>query len=554
MRKLRPIFILLLLSTSINVNAQTAFTTMDSVDINNLHVNVLMHGDMWNDPITGLARCYSTNDSVEVSGGGGFWMSGYDASAQLHVSAETYRAAGVDFWPGPLDGALTYATSQNWSKIWKVNRTDIQYFQHLSTHTVANTPQAILTWPAKGNIYAQGSGGASLSVTNDMAPFVDLNGNGIYEPLSGEYPDVKGDQALWWVWSDNGPTHSATHGNPLGIEIHALAYGYSRGTLIDNVIYYEYTLLNRSENTYSNFRFAQWNIAVIGYPLDNFISYDSTWRMGITYKGTNDDGSIGGHPLGTLGPPPMSAVTTIVLPGDAGSSYVQPGSFTYFNNDLSGTGNPTIDTEYNNYMRAKNRAGMHLKNDFAGPGIPCPGYGSGPDCNYVFPGDTKNTAEWSECSCNNNPGERRSVLSSNDFTLNAGSTQKVVLAFIATNKGAGGCPEANLDSIKIVADTAWSIYHNPLPPLSAINIATQLNNTINIFPNPAGEKLFIENKGTTAGEVHITIYNVLGQIMNVSVNTNGKKSEADISRLPVGLYYVLYRQNDAQQAAKFVKQ
>ncbi len=223
----------------------------------------------------------------------------------------------IDYWPGPLDasGSLSYTTSQNWAKIWKVNRSDIQYFQGLSTHTTANTPQAILTWPAKGNVNAQGNGGVSLTVTDDMAPFVDLNGNGIYEPLLGEYPDVKGDQALWWVFSDNGPAHTQTNGTPLGVEVHAMAYGYRRGTLIDNVIYYEYTIVNRSPNTYTDFRIAQWNMAQLGgdynffsgsynAELVNYIGFDSTWRMGITYSAINDDGeSGGGHPIGSFWDP-----------------------------------------------------------------------------------------------------------------------------------------------------------------------------------------------------------------------------------------------------------
>ncbi len=114
----------------------------------------------------------------------------------------------------------------------------------------------------------------------------------------------------------------------------------------------------------------------------------------------------------------------IVLPGDAGSSYVPAGSFNYYNNDASAVGPPVIDTQYNNYMRSKNKVGAHLRDDFAGGGIPSTGYGTGPNCNYVFNGDPGNFSQWSECSCNNNPGDRRYVLSSNDFTLNSGASQK----------------------------------------------------------------------------------------------------------------------------------
>jgi len=403
---------------SIVAKAQAPFTTMDSIDINHLRANVLMHGDMWYDPeilrYPGTsARCYATNDSENVSDGGGLWVGGYDANRRLHISAETYLGAGVDFWPGPLDGndTLTYSTSQNWAKIWKVYNTDIQQFQQSTVHTEANTPLSILTWPGKGNGYATGNNGVLLTINEDMAPFVDINGNGIYEPLLGEYPDIKGDEALWWIWSDNGPTHNSTNGDPLDIEIHAMAYGYNGGTLIDNVIYYEYTIVNHSANSYNNFRFAHWDAAEILYPFSNFIGFDSLWRMGINYT-LNDNGGGGGNPPRYRSV--MSAITFIDLPGDTGSSYLPAGSFTYYNNDSSIIGFPFIDTQFNNYMRSKLKNGTHVTNDFIGRGIPSTEYGSGPECNYVYSGDPGDTTQWSECNCNNSPGDRNYVLSSSD--------------------------------------------------------------------------------------------------------------------------------------------
>ncbi|MBK7691106.1 MAG: hypothetical protein IPJ31_08310 [Bacteroidetes bacterium] len=57
-----------------------------------------------------------------------------------------------------------------------------------------------------------------------MAPFVDVNNDNIYNALDGDYPDIEGEQALWWVFNDNGKTHNETNGLPLKIEVKALAY------------------------------------------------------------------------------------------------------------------------------------------------------------------------------------------------------------------------------------------------------------------------------------------------------------------------------------------
>ncbi len=59
--------------------------------------------------------------------------------------------------------------------------------------SAANTPIPILEWPANGNPFAKGAGGVALVVNHDLAPFVDVNGDGKYNPLLGDYPAMKGD-------------------------------------------------------------------------------------------------------------------------------------------------------------------------------------------------------------------------------------------------------------------------------------------------------------------------------------------------------------------------
>jgi hypothetical protein len=400
--------------------AQAPFPTIDSININNINAAVLVHGDMWWNPTTELPHCNFPNGSAKnISFTSALWMSGYDAADTLHVAAQTYRQDGNDYWPGPLDAAgnLSYATSKAWDKIWKVNRSDIQYFQSLATHDTINTPQAILTWPGVGNIYARGDSNAALPMVpgHFYAPFVDLNMNGIYEPLLGEYPDVPGDQALWWVFSDNGPTHNQSLSAPLGVEIQAMAFAYSRGTLIDNVVYYNYRIINRGSNFLHDFRIGQFADMDLGYYDDDLIGFDSSHRMGVIYNGNNDDGGSAGSPVNAYGYQiPIAGVTMIKLPGDSASRYVPAGSFSYYNNDFSNIGNPTSGVQFNDYLRSQLRDGSHFTNDFTGPDHPSHGYGPGPNVNYVYPGDPSDSTQWSECISGNTPGDRRFVITSND--------------------------------------------------------------------------------------------------------------------------------------------
>ena len=554
---MKKIIILLTLASSLLYTkgfAQIPFNTMDSLNVNNINALALVHGDMWWNPTLEVAHChFPKNSPANIQFASSLWMSGYDGAGNLHIAAQTYRQNGNDYWPGPLDSndTLTYATSHSWAKIWKVLQTDIQSFIALTTHDSASTPKSVLTWPGKGNTYATGNGGVPLTITTDMAPFNDLNGNGIYEPLLGEYPLIKGDMALWWVFSDNGPVHTETKGKPIGLEIHAMAYGYKRGTLIDNVIYYDYYITNKSANTYHNFRFGQFDDVDLGYYLDDYIGFDSSHRMGICYNGSSDDGIGGGHPVNSYGTHiPMVGLTMLVLPGDGGTLKVPAGTFDYYNNDASIIGNPDVDTQYNNYMRSRLRNGDPFTNDFTGRGIPSKAYGSGPVTSYVFTGDPSDTTQWSECNCSNNPGDRRFIITSSDFTFPAGSIQHVAMALVTTNPDTlNACPGASFDSIKIVADTAWANYINvtEVKPITT-------NTGIRIYPNPAHNQIVIETSGLATGEESITFYNIIGQKLAVTISGSGNKKVADLSGLPNGIYLVVYNNGTIQKTVKVIKE
>ncbi len=528
-------------------NAQTPFTTHDSINANNINARIMVHGDMWWDIATQQQKCeFPKGSGKHVGFAGALWLSGYDQSNKLHVAAQTYRQDGNDYWPGPLDngGNLDYATSAQWAKIWKVTRAEINQYKAIVYHTTANTPSSILTWPAKGNAYARGKDSAVLVIDRDMAPFVDLNGDGKYQPLKGEYPAIKGEQTLWWVFSDNGPTHAQTKGDPLKVEVQAMAYAYKRGTLIDNVVYYDYTLLNRSANDYHDFRLALWDDVDLGYYLDDFIGFDSVRRMGICYNGTPNDGGAGGSPSNFYGlNPPQTGVTLIDLPGDAATSYVPAGSFIFYNNDMSILGNPTVDTVVNHYMRSRFYNGVHLKYNPTTRSM-----FTGADRNYAFVDDPSIAGGWSECQADNNPADRRFVLATNDFVLKAGGRERVVMAKVVSVVG-GGCPGANFNGIKEVADTAWHNYYNP--PVSVTN-TLHPQQGLKVYPNPAHNTLHINNETTV--DMQLTICNMLGQVMGVYESKRSAEQVIEIGAYAPGVYVVKFSGEGGVSKVKFVKE
>lgn len=528
--------------------AQTPFLTTDSIDANRINAAVLVHGDMWWNPVSGTARCEFPAGSKKHAGfAAALWMSGYDNAGQLRVAAQTYRQDGSDYWPGPLDvsGALDYATSEKWAKIWKVRRSDIETHKTTAFRRTDNTPEPILTWPAKGNAYARGNNGVPLVIAEDMAPFVDLNGDGIYQPLKGDYPDIRGgEQGLWWCFSDNGPTHGQTGGTPMKMQVHAMSYAYKRNTLIDYVVYQEYTVVNKSGNDYHDMRMAIWDDADLGYYLDDFIGFDSTKRMAIVYNGTNDDGLNVGHPTNSYGlNPPARGVTIVSAPGDGGGYYVPAGNFTFHTNGFPATYNPVSDTVCRRLMRPEIGSGRHIVYNWSGGGgIDTVHYGS-----YIFPDAPGVSSGCSEFAHGNNPGSRRYVLATKDFTLNAGSRTKLVVALVVDSAAKGAPNLLNFDGIREVADTAWRNYH-------AMHVAVpeveRMSDGVIVYPNPAGALLYI-NGGN--GPKQITIYNAVGQQVYEAICETGV-CEAEISKLVPGVYVLRCSTAGMRMHTTFIKQ
>lgn len=345
--------------------------------------------------------------------------------------------------------------------------------------------------------------------------------------------------------------HTESLGKPLGVEIRTMVYAYQRGTLIDNIIYFDYQIVNKSPNTYSDFRLALFDDIDLGYYADDYICFDSALRMGITYNGTNDDGASAGHPANSYGTHILVVGTTmIVMPGDTGSYYTQVGSYVSYNNDFSIIGNPTNDTQYNNYIRGRARNGVSLHSLMTAT-HGCRNHDS--DHYYYFTGNPSDTTECSECSLGNIPGDRRFIITTNDFTITPGSMQHVVMGLVTTNPDLNnGCPAAKFDSIRIIADTAWNVYHNPRPWYVGVP-NERSDKRLRIYPNPAHDKVYIENAASTITTETIALYNTLGQQVNTPTTRSGTIISVDVTALPDGAYYIRYMDETGPQTIRFMK-
>ncbi|MDD2324272.1 MAG: hypothetical protein PHQ69_11750, partial [Bacteroidales bacterium] len=311
------------------------------LDINNVRCRINTGGDMWWDfdiPQYEIPAGSKKTSMFSAS----LWVGGVDVNDQLKLAALRYRqgpsfGGGNDFWPGPLTIDGTAAVSEQvcaeYDKLFPMKREWIDEFlawwDDKESYPDYVIPAEILNWPAHGDV--------SKGQSYYLAPFYDLDGDGEYNPIMGDYPYydisnelcplnfagipewrptptaeadfyfggqqdawkygiladqvIKGDETLWWVFNDKGNIHTETYGDPIGFEIRAQAFGFSTNDEINNMTFYSYEIINRSTYRLTDTYFSQWVDTDLGYAKDDYVGCDIMRGLGYCYNGKPEDGS-----------------------------------------------------------------------------------------------------------------------------------------------------------------------------------------------------------------------------------------------------------------------
>lgn len=389
------------------------------------------------------------------------WFGGLDAGDSLHFAGMRYNRDGQDYRMGPLqttNPTVDWITSMKYHHIWNLTRTEIEQFVANHGNTGYQIPEDILTWPAHGE-----EGYAA-----NLAPFVDVNGDGRYNPADGDYPDIKGDQCLFFIFNDY-RTHTESLGIPLGLEVHGMVYGFDapEDEALNNTVFIHYTFFNRSDKDYHNTYlglFADWDL---GYERDDYVGCDVQRNSCFAYNGDDHDGS--GEPMAYDSIIPAQVLTVLKGPDDLGMT-----GFMYFENSSSVTGDPRVDLEYYQYMQSIWRDGNHLV--YGGNGFPGWDGTVGPECNYMFPGDSDpdnigtggvapndgyntNGKYWTEETAGNQPSDRRGLASVGPFDFPAGGVKELDYAMI-TVWGDGYGSMASVSNLGTFVDHIKALFVN----------------------------------------------------------------------------------------------
>lgn len=487
------------------------------LDINNVKARFNSAGDLfWDKSNTQFFVPKATGKSTIFAGN--LWIGGIDGGGQLHMAGQTYRQAGTDYFQGPVMSPNNYSVSQDilWNKVWKINKSTIDSFK-LGYFSVP--PPSIANWPGNGNT---GLGQAAV-----LAPYADINSNGTYDPANGDYPVIRGDQAVFFLFNDDRNLHTETGGLKLGVEVHGMAYAFNcpQDSAFHNTLFIHYDIYNRSANNYNKTRFGIWTDFDIDYYLDDYVGCDTVLNA---YYGYNGLGSSYNAAQG---------VVSLSHPMH---------SFMSFGNNMGATGNPTVDSTFYNLLNAKWGDGSHVT--FGGNG-----YQGTQNTNYMYPGDPTNTNTWSEVSANNNPADKRGIGAYGNPNFNSGAVQSLDMAYVFAWDYNG----TNLTAVNLMKQRVQAIqtaFNNNTTPCGGtfVGIGEKAKPAIQqvaLYPNPATDQLFVVLPAND--DAVYQVYDVTGQL--VAQGELGHSGTIGVAGLASGIYLVKVITGGAHYNGRFVK-
>ncbi len=574
MKFLHRLFLgMLLIIISSSLNAQTPGSGV--LDVNKVSAKVYANGYYYNEPAESFwgyqvpkGSNKSTISSLST------WIAGYDVNGYAHFSGNINLPN--QFIPGPIMDPLVLNDSANASsfdRLWNVNSQMIAEFKTAFangqvTNGTFQIPADIAEWPGNHPV-----------LSGQLAPFVDVDLDGIYNPYNGDFPKIKGNQMLWWVYNDN-TTRDTLQGIPLCAEFRVSFYAYYYDNpstdsldIINYTTFMDVEICNRSSQDYYSSNFSVYSDFDIGYTLDDYIGCHVDYNSMYAYNCDFVDGSGQFYAYGGPAPaPPAQSVSFLKGPsadindgldndhdGTVDETdeqclfnsfiYFKPSDFSYQNPNSA----PLNAGECISYMHSLWKDGTHLMYGDAGY---IDTTVTMVETNYSFPGSSDPTGvgqngqimpEWTEILVSNLPGDRMGLGTCGPFTFEAGEIISTGIMFNFAQAETEN-PWLSVEELFLNIPIIQNWYENNTFPSSEILSAPTLQNVIaGIFPNPSSGISSLQMNDDQP--YSLEIYDMSGKQL-VSLQYLRGNTEINLSNFENGFYLCMIRTEDGN---KFIK-
>jgi hypothetical protein len=547
----------------INYNGEPFFTpgAFQPRNVSNLSINKMDIG-FGNQ---GANFCFwqdGTMPSFEVPKGSGKIANGgtilcvgaYDENEKLHLSKFDWYYDEFYFQPGPLDTSNCSTNETElikFDRLWNLNRWHIEEFQyHFEQGNVQNGSYVphpdILSWPAHGT--------PGTNQARNLARFVDVNNNGIYNPIEeGDYPALMGDQTIFTIFNDSTTSDNDSYIPDLGLEIHQYAYAFTcpentnQDSILNYTFFLHYDVFNRSNINYNKMAFGYFQFPYFSSWYSNSAGSRPSQNLAFYYS----PDTIAESPLEYGTNPPI--LSTIVLDGPL----AEP--LDTIDNDNDGMIDEVGEKNLLSYFRVHNSAPVNICGD---PYDAIHNYyyltdkwkdgsplfygqycgGSGLQTRHAYPSwPFENEPDsWSD----EYAGDRRTVISSGPFNLAAGEKFTVDYAWVF-NRNLNY--EFNSEPYFLQVESNANIVRNwfeqqNYPSCFDWNLSTpnqkKFENKILVYPNPTQNEVRISWSNANAMNTSISVCDLQGKmIKQVQVN-NQSEFLLSTQEIPDGFYLV----------------
>lgn len=424
----------------------------------------------------------------------------------------TYVRSGQEVVPGPASSAYDNTYFKTYYTTYPMTVELIQAHRANFAQSGYQMPAEVANWPAHGR--------PDLESTN-MAPFEDLNHNGVYEPMLGDYPAIPGDMALFYMKnSDFSGVSNTSGGLKMKLQINGFLYAFkSDYPPLNHTIFNKNIIQNISSDRYNDILIGQWADIDVGHSFDDYGGTLEEQNAVYCYNGSNTD-------EGTIVPgygqnPPVQGFCWLNFPLTSSSIYragdpLEPfRNFAYYYNILSGK--------------------YYTGSEKPGP--------------FDYPGDPNDPFGKTERTQGNAAGDRRAVATISVGSLDPGQTVCIDGAFVWSRENNNNT--TNVWSFKNATKEVARFYAETLKGQCeryASGISKIEDHPLRIFPNPASSYITISNPESIS---KIEISDLQGRIvLHPQVSEN-----LLLSDLSDGFYLIrLTLSNGSVQIQKIEKQ
>ncbi|TAF87214.1 MAG: T9SS C-terminal target domain-containing protein [Flavobacteriia bacterium] len=442
--------------------------------------------------------------------GGSFMISAQDPMGQVYFSGAHTSAPSNhhEIHSGPIAdpffyGSVSYSSAYQ-NALWKVSSEEIEFHQQNYQNPGYTVPNALLNWP--------GNGDATMGVAQQLAPYIDLNQNGIYEPILGDYPDIRGDEAVYVIMNDES---YMPDGNQLRIELHAMFYQFSAGNYLNNTTFLNLRVINRSNINYMNYLQSIFMDFDLGNFSDDQMGCSPEKNLLFAYNGDDDDELNVGEGYGAN--PPCQGLVSLSHPLkcgvvlNTGQDYFANGDYSYW---LLQNSQWTDTTPWVN----------PLTNQVT---------------DFTLPDNPNNPNGWSEEALNHPSGDRRGMITIYEPSFRPGTAICSDYAFLYSRVGTR---LQNVQDLWNIATSLQALYNTSEQFVCHGNSGVGITETIpkekwfRISPNPASEHISIESNFRSVSSIEV--YNSLGQVVFCDEIPGQSKVIISLEALPKGCYLI----------------